>query len=64
MSEEPPVTGDAVVDAALRSVADAADLDVATQAQVLSEAQTVLQNVLRASREEAQMSTRPAQMGR
>jgi len=56
MSLTPPETGDPAIDAALARVVDAADADLPEQAQRLSEAQAVLQDVLRNSRDAAQTS--------
>jgi len=50
VGEPPPVTGDPAIDAALAGVAAASELDPAEQAKQLSDAQSVLAEVLRASR--------------
>ena len=55
MSQPPPETGNPVIDAALAQVANAADADLEEQARQLNQAQTVLQEVLRTSRQ----STKP-----
>ncbi|MCL2783704.1 MAG: hypothetical protein FWD80_07035 [Propionibacteriaceae bacterium] len=60
MSQSPPETGNPTIDAALTYVAEAGDLDVVEQAQRLSEAQTVLHDVLRTSRQAAQVAPRSA----
>jgi len=51
--QDPPVTGNLSIDDALLRVAEAVDVDAATKTQLLSDAQAVLQDVLRTSREEA-----------
>ena len=51
--QDPPVTGNLSIDDALARVAEAVDVDGETKAQLLSDAQSVLQDVLRTSREEA-----------
>jgi len=54
MSLIPPETGSPVIDAALAAVAEAAEAELPEQAERLSEAQAVLQDVLRDSRDMAQ----------
>lgn len=49
---QPPITGNEAIDEALAKVANSGDLDIAEQARLMTEAQVVLQGVLRASREE------------
>ena len=56
MSQMPPETGNPAIDTALARVADAMDMDIAAQAQRLGEAQAVLQDVLRTSRQATQAS--------
>jgi len=51
--QQPPQTGNTEIDDALARVADAGDLDEVEQARVLSDAQVVLQSVLRTSREDS-----------
>jgi len=53
MSQTPPETGNPAIDAALARVAEVLDMDVTEQAQRLSDAQAVLHDVLRTSREAA-----------
>ncbi|MCL2653551.1 MAG: hypothetical protein FWD63_07185 [Propionibacteriaceae bacterium] len=56
MSLTPPETGNPAIDAALARVVESADASLPEQAQRLSEAQSVLQDVLRDSRDAAQTS--------
>jgi len=50
--QEPPHTGNSTIDAALARVAAASATNPQERSQVLNDAQSVLQGVLRASREE------------
>lgn len=57
MTALPPETGNDIIDAALAKVAAAGEADLTEQAQRLDEAQAVLQEVLRTSRQAAQASS-------
>jgi len=54
MAQQPPQTGNLMIDEALAKVANMDDLDLSQQLELLTEVESVLQQVLRTSRQAAQ----------